>query len=442
MSKLKKVLLLTTAYLLVVVLAIGGTLAYLTSEDSDVNVMTLGNVKIEQIEQQKGENGALEPFKQAKGIYPGTEVSKIVSVKNTGKSDAYFRTLIAFEYLPDSDTFGVDFSIGESYRWSQGAPEAIIEIDGVTYQVYEACYNGILKAGETAPASLTKVEFAKTATNEDMKALGGTYEILVLSQAVQTEGFDNALTALESAFGKTSQNAAEWFGGMGIAAVSSPEELKNALTKGKSVILLDDIVIDNAMTITEVADINLNGHTLATVGIDFQNSATVENGEIVSAGNTKMVPHLKISSGTLTMDNVTVVVDDYLNTQTNGSRSYAEYTGMEIKDATAVLNNCSIQVKNDVYRTWNYVYGITMTNAELTMNGGSIVVESAGASIESLETAISGIENCTATFNNVDVSAKTYGTTMGRLIVNTTDANVSDSDFVSYGGTYVLNKIS
>ena len=47
MSKLKKVLLMCTAYALVAVLAIGGTLAYLTSEDSDVNVMTMGNVKIE-----------------------------------------------------------------------------------------------------------------------------------------------------------------------------------------------------------------------------------------------------------------------------------------------------------------------------------------------------------------------------------------------------------
>ena len=35
-----------------------GTLAYLTDTDEDVNVMTLGNVDIEQIEQQRGEVGS------------------------------------------------------------------------------------------------------------------------------------------------------------------------------------------------------------------------------------------------------------------------------------------------------------------------------------------------------------------------------------------------
>ena len=45
----KKALLVATAYLTVIALAIGGTLAYLQDEDSDVNVMTLGNVDIDQI---------------------------------------------------------------------------------------------------------------------------------------------------------------------------------------------------------------------------------------------------------------------------------------------------------------------------------------------------------------------------------------------------------
>ena len=53
MSKLKKVLLMCTAYVLVAALAIGGTIAYLQDSDSDVNVMTLGNVKIEQHEYER-----------------------------------------------------------------------------------------------------------------------------------------------------------------------------------------------------------------------------------------------------------------------------------------------------------------------------------------------------------------------------------------------------
>ena len=54
--KIKKYLLTGLSFVLVAAVAIGGTLAYLTSQDSDVNVMTLGNVDIEQIEQERDAN--------------------------------------------------------------------------------------------------------------------------------------------------------------------------------------------------------------------------------------------------------------------------------------------------------------------------------------------------------------------------------------------------
>ena len=56
MKKLKKFLLSTLSLALVAVLSVAGTLAYLTSEDSDVNVMTMGNVKIAQHEYERAEN--------------------------------------------------------------------------------------------------------------------------------------------------------------------------------------------------------------------------------------------------------------------------------------------------------------------------------------------------------------------------------------------------
>ena len=211
---MKKKLAATLSVVLILGLAVLGILAYLTSEDSDVNVMTLGEVKIVQNEYQLAEDGVtLEPFEQEKGLYPGTEISKIVKVENTGKSDCYFRTLIAFEAVPGSETFDIDFPINEfEYTWSWGKPEATIEIDGVTYQVYEAVYKKALPAGTESTASLTKVELSKESTNEDMEALGGTYEILVLSQAVQTNGFANAATALDTAFGDVDEaKATAWF---------------------------------------------------------------------------------------------------------------------------------------------------------------------------------------------------------------------------------------
>ena len=56
MKKFKKFLLSAFSLALVAVLSIGGTLAYLKSEDSDINVMTMGNVKIAQHEYERAEN--------------------------------------------------------------------------------------------------------------------------------------------------------------------------------------------------------------------------------------------------------------------------------------------------------------------------------------------------------------------------------------------------
>ena len=142
------------------------------------------------------------------------------------------------------------------------------------------------------------------------------------------------------------------------------------------------------------------------------------------------------------MEDVTIEIDKYLNYQASGNRAYAEYTGMEVASATAILTDCNIKVKNETYCTWSYVYGITVNDANVIINGGSINVDSAGAASTDLKTALSGMGNNTVTLNSVAVNAETYGTTiMGNLIVNTTDKSVTAADFVSYGGNYKLNYI-
>ena len=67
---LKSFLLTGLSGVLVAATAVGGTLAYLMSTDSDVNVMTLGNVKIEQVEYERDVNGDLTEFTQTKPALP------------------------------------------------------------------------------------------------------------------------------------------------------------------------------------------------------------------------------------------------------------------------------------------------------------------------------------------------------------------------------------
>ena len=87
---------LTAIFLCVALVAIaivGASLAYFTDTDNATNTFTVGNVKIDLIEQQTGEDG-LEVFDQNKPLVPGkandgNAVSKIVTVKNTGANDAW-----------------------------------------------------------------------------------------------------------------------------------------------------------------------------------------------------------------------------------------------------------------------------------------------------------------------------------------------------------------
>ncbi len=261
---MKKKLLLCLSLLLIAAMAITGTMAYFTDTDSDANVMTLGNVKIEQIEQERDADGNLVDFKQAKPAFPAvgevawndakTEINggkfnmfgdklknvvdKIVSVKNTGKSDAYFRTIIAIE-----DPFTVEkVAINVGADAYIGSPWYSVEIDGVVYSVKAYTYKVALEPGETSLPSLLQAYLKSDTTNEDAALLGDTWDILALSQAVQTAGFDDAETALNTGFGEVNaENIAEWFGGIKIPEVVDKDSIKDALEEGKDVVFGDDI---------------------------------------------------------------------------------------------------------------------------------------------------------------------------------------------------------
>lgn len=233
--KLKNALIYGVSLVLVAALAIGGTVAFLTSEDEDINVMTLGNVTIKQNEYQRvvnddgtyatdtidGRNSyVLEDFTQNKPLLPivgdpslpntdpgykgydatgvrmtqvgsyGTmEVfdgknaqDKFVTVTNTGKNDAYVRTFVAVEIGSGNYDY-----VGTSYHntWKKNEVGAI-KIDGENYYLYEYIYlggelsdgswrheGGLLPAGDTSYPSLSQVYINSCVTNEDLEALDG-----------------------------------------------------------------------------------------------------------------------------------------------------------------------------------------------------------------------------------------------------------------------------
>ena len=232
---MKKYLLMAVSIVLVAALAIAGTVAYLTDTDEEINVMTIGNVQIDLIEQQRNEDGtALEDFEQNKLLMPivgsaqgekdsfgmpvaKNYVDKIVSVENTGANDAYVRVIVAVpaaleESITSAATNALHWNLGNKYipegenavpatQYSWKGVETV-EIDGVDYNLYVFTYGGILAAGDTTTAAFvgfyldSKVDFdgtnytlGDTVINYDFS---NGIKIPVYAQAVQASGFDTA----------------------------------------------------------------------------------------------------------------------------------------------------------------------------------------------------------------------------------------------------------
>ncbi|MBE5794017.1 MAG: hypothetical protein E7323_04975 [Clostridiales bacterium] len=294
----RKVILIASI-VLALALSISGTLAYLTDTDSDVNVMTLGNIQIEQIELQRVEgvdyrNGGeiadgdeLEPFEQGQQLFPsytddesdysakipddeqfwwGSYVTadvtgngssnglfddglqgaldKFVFVKNTGDSPAYYRTWIALE-CPESlrydrDTVAkadlwINTNSNPRFEWTE---KEYVDIDGTRFLVFCATYLKELPAGEISRPSLLQVALTGTADSEDIEALGDTYTILTFTQAVQVNNLPDAKTALAAAFGEPTADNHPWGDAdvMPNVYVTTPEEMMDALGNGGNII--------------------------------------------------------------------------------------------------------------------------------------------------------------------------------------------------------------
>ncbi len=510
--KLKSILLTGLSFVLVTAVAIGGTLAYLTSTDDDVNVMTLGNVKIEQIELQRVQNDdgtypiktiggrdsyMLEAFEQGKMLVPTTEiddkgkpinygagnyqntvvmfeelgsyngmqvfksenaVDKFVFVKNTGNTPAYVRTLIAFEM----GSLSLDESklmTRKSYHGAWNIKEAIeVTIDGKNYAVYEYVYqgfkgthtDGVLPAGATTPCSLAQVYLNSAATNETVEKLdgnkNGTYDILVVSQAVQADGFADAETALDTAFGDITTTNHPW-----VNPVSSVDELEKAIANGDTTVILDNnIDLSEQLEVNGELTVLGNGHTITAPSNGTRVVNVMDNTEDVTvtlvgvkldAADKERGISFYNNSGDL---DVTIIdceiTAKYYGVNVAGQNAQAT---LNIKDSTltgycafqtyspntvATFDNCVLEGVNLGYNNTQYPYSNNFatvvvnslaTNSTLTFNNCTVIAtekDSATAPagqwpatqahiIDKATGTTINWNNCTFIKNGVEVSA-------------------------------------
>lgn len=250
----KKIVALSMAVLMLAVCVIGGTLAYFTDTKTADNTFTAGGVKIDLIEQERGENG-LQNFTQNKVLMPivgsaqgekdqygqpvaKNYIDKIVTIHNTGKSAAYIRAYFAIPSALDDgfeETFNASMNIlhfnfgnangattyNNQWQWGSVAkPEHSgwnyfeTTIDNVAYNVYFADYYQPLAAGATTEQFVSGVYLDSHVDmnaqgnyidtrfpNADLSILNGTVKCPVMAVAVQAAGFDNAAEAVTAAFG-------------------------------------------------------------------------------------------------------------------------------------------------------------------------------------------------------------------------------------------------
>ena len=221
--------------------AIGGTLAYFTDTEAVKNVMTMGNVDIEQIEQERSPAGGLQPYTQNQTLLPmggydweevivngdsfmvyanENALDKIVTVKNNGNSAAYVRTIVALEAGKSKDEaksmWYKNLAVSDNSDGTQVICEdndLFVKIGDTWFIIVVYTYGDAIAAGTESVPSLTGVGLYPETTKEDVANLEGDYEVLVVSQAVQASDMgDDAGAALDLAFGDVNAtNVAEWF---------------------------------------------------------------------------------------------------------------------------------------------------------------------------------------------------------------------------------------
>lgn len=260
----KKILSVCLVAVIAVTAIAGASLAYFTDTDDATNVFTVGGVKIALNEQQRNDAGtALEAFENDKVLMPiagsaqGAKdkfglptaenyVDKIVTVKNTGASEAFVRVFVAIPTALQGETAaknplhwntGNKFTAAGDYdTTATKQPEhadystkcvfanvGTATIDGIAYDVCSFTYTDALAAGdETDYAAFVgfyldekvdaRVDYIEendeiiektvyyvknadgTTTDIDFDFSNGV-TIPVVAQAVQSAGFDTAAEA-------------------------------------------------------------------------------------------------------------------------------------------------------------------------------------------------------------------------------------------------------
>lgn len=400
MKKMKKILLAAACFLLGASLSLAGTFAFLQDEtETAYNVMTSGKVKIEQIElERNADKTAFVDFTKGKPADPavynagntepifadgvvdwtgigsvganalyadsiGNVVDHVVFVENTGKNAAYIRTVIAIEAPVGLDVNKIHINTNKDGIAWETINNATIK--GVNYLVMVATYEEAIAGGAPTAPSLLQLYLDPTTVNEDTALFGDTWDVLVLSQAVQTTGFqtpDGVLPAdhaLDVAFGDITATNTPWTRENDPQDATPPyvantaDELAGFLANGGSIVIAEDITIGSSMPVTKDTVLDLNGMTIDAAGTISGCPIFLKNGKLV------------VKNGTLNLDGA----------QTNVNGTYYTAIGYDA-NTELVVDNVTFKGATAINGTWNSdgPLKLTISNSTFNVSGSGIVV--------------------------------------------------------------------
>ena len=425
-------LLLIVSLVLALTMSLGGTLAYLTDVDSDVNVMTLGNVDITQLE--NGEDGPIDEVDLYPAYIVGNTINglveKKVTVKNVGPSDAYVRTVFALEagectsYAELEKVVNIRFNDAVTVSWP--IKDTVVTIDDGKYFIACVTYDEALAKDKTTAASLLDLYMEPTAENDDVKQFGDKYKVLVVSQACQTVNMPtDPAEALNVAFGKITAKNNPWIGEDATnktKTVKSKDELLAAIQDAN----VTSIFVDGALTYDWGGDSYANSKALLLAGKTI--TGVDADSSITFAGYGSANPITNV-----TLRNITVKDETKGDDEKAWEHGHLEFTSLKAEnvvfansimlDGDSVLENCKMDnTTPSWYGVWVEGGTTTIKNCTFTGTRAIKIHEADGSDVASVE-----VEGCS--FN---LSEKP-GVVIGYLN-NDTAVTIKGSTFVTAAG--------
>lgn len=224
--KLKKILALALAAVLLVAVGVGGTLAWLVAQSNEVkNTFTYGKVALTldeaQVEYDPELNEYVEKDDHSRTttneykILPGVKIAKDPTVTVTKDSeDCYVRAIItvtsnqaAYALMNNDPKSWIDDLENDYWKYEGTAATTIDDENDVVTTVYEVRYVGVLDAdkgagivpydkenNQTLKDIFTSVTIPADIDEEEIID-AATVKIDVIAHAMQAGGFDNAAAA-------------------------------------------------------------------------------------------------------------------------------------------------------------------------------------------------------------------------------------------------------